>query len=106
MSAVVRPETSTTTSQRPERSVVPAAVRGAGAARFALPSGVRGMAGVGYSAHCAASGDTNAAKVITVVKIFIGPNTPAATIHPRTAAWPWRAAAGNVYVARTDFTRK
>ena len=31
----------------PERSVFPSAVRGAGAERFGLPSGVRGTSGVG-----------------------------------------------------------
>src|SRR5438128_6314185 len=41
---------------RPERSGLPSAVRGAGAVRFGLASGVRGMPGVGYFSHCAASG--------------------------------------------------
>jgi hypothetical protein len=38
----------------PERSGVPCApVRGAGAARFGLPSAVRGRSGVGWFTHCA-----------------------------------------------------
>src|SRR5947209_13238439 len=41
---------------RPERSGLPSAVRGAGAVRFGLRSGVRGMPGVGYFSHCAARG--------------------------------------------------
>src|SRR6266699_834232 len=61
---------------RPERSGLPSAVRGAGAVRFGLPSAVRGMPGVRYCAHCAASGVTNAVKVIAVVKIFIRPKCP------------------------------
>src|SRR5262245_25476580 len=42
--------------QRPVRSGLPSAVRGAGAARFGLRSGVRGMPGAGYFIHCASSG--------------------------------------------------
>jgi hypothetical protein len=34
-------------SHSPEKSGLPPAVRGAGAARFGLPSGVRGIPGVG-----------------------------------------------------------
>src|SRR5215510_7470507 len=42
--------------QRPVRSGLPSAVRGAGAARFGLRSEVRGMPGAGYFIHCASSG--------------------------------------------------
>src|SRR5688572_2991473 len=40
-------------SQSPDRSGLPSAVRGAGADRFAFPSPVRGMPGVGCVNHCA-----------------------------------------------------
>src|SRR5438128_11421681 len=66
---------------RPDRSGLPSAVRGAGAVRFGLPSAVRGMPGVGRSTHCAARGVTEAAKMITAVKIFIGLNPSVATYY-------------------------
>src|SRR5947207_13979980 len=40
-------------SQSPVMSGLPSAVFGAGADRFGLPSGVRGIPGVGYLIHCA-----------------------------------------------------
>src|SRR5665213_3809845 len=41
------------TSQMPERSGLPSRVRRAGAERFGLPSGVRGIPAVGYCTHWA-----------------------------------------------------
>ena len=38
---------------RPDKSGLPSGVLGAGAARFGLPSAVRGIPGVGQSSHCA-----------------------------------------------------
>src|SRR5260370_42049497 len=52
--------------QMPDRSTLPSAVRGTGADRFGLPSGVRGMPGVLIVSHCAAKGaDSKNAKVVT-----------------------------------------
>src|SRR5213078_367143 len=63
--------------QIPDKSGLPSAVRGAGAARFGLPFGVRGMPGVGYFSHCAASVVVSANKIITNTMGFIG-HLPAA----------------------------
>src|SRR5882762_9491026 len=41
--------------QTPVRSGLPSAVRGAGAAMLGVPSGRRGVPGVGYLSHCAAA---------------------------------------------------
>src|SRR6185295_18867773 len=49
-------------SQSPVKSGLPSAVRGAGASRFGLPSGVRGTPRVGYDGHCADSGDAAVTK--------------------------------------------
>src|ERR1700736_3634649 len=50
----------------PDRSGLPSAVRGAGADRFGLLSGVRGMPGDFIVSHCAAKGaDSKNAKVVT-----------------------------------------
>src|ERR1700680_4894080 len=52
--------------QMPDRSGLPSAVRGAGADRFALPAGVRGMPEVLIVSHCAAKeADSKNAKVVT-----------------------------------------
>src|SRR5712691_13537621 len=106
MSAVVRPSTSTTTSQRPERSGLPSAVRGAGAARFALPSGVRGMAGVLYCAHCAGSGVISAANMNVVLKIFIGTNTSSSYYTPTESRTPEAFADHRAYAPREAVTLK
>src|SRR5215831_9458988 len=42
--------------QTPDKSGFPSEVRGAGAFRFGLPSGVRGVPGVGYAIHWAQAG--------------------------------------------------
>src|SRR6266852_2670604 len=39
--------------QIPDKSTFPSLLRGAGAARFGLPSAVLGTSGVGYVSHCA-----------------------------------------------------
>jgi hypothetical protein len=51
-------------SQTPEKSILPSTVRGAGAARFGLPSAVRGTAGFGYVNHCA---DTIVEKTVAII---------------------------------------
>src|SRR5215468_5437987 len=52
--------------QTPDKSGFPSEVRGAGAFRFGLPSGVRGMPGVGYLIHCAGAGvETRPTKTAT-----------------------------------------
>src|SRR5262245_30368917 len=54
------------TSQMPEKSGRPSAILGAGAERFGLPSGNRGMPAVGCLTHCAlvaAVSDTRTAMV-------------------------------------------
>src|SRR4030095_17253477 len=43
-------------AQIPERSGLPSAARGAGAARFGVPSGRCGTPAVGYLIHCAGAG--------------------------------------------------
>src|SRR5690349_13430755 len=43
-------------AQTPEKSGLPFAIRGAGAAMSTLPSGLRGTPAVGYFTHCAARG--------------------------------------------------
>src|SRR5437016_14042879 len=43
-------------SQIPDRSGWPSGNRGAGAERFGLPSGARGIAGAGTFTHCACAG--------------------------------------------------
>src|SRR6266404_9828254 len=43
----------------PDRSGFPSPLRGTGADRFGLPSGVRGIPGVLKSSHCAARGVVN-----------------------------------------------
>src|SRR5712691_6407538 len=91
---------------RPARSGLPSAVRGAGAVRFGLPSAVRGMPGVRYTAHCAASGGTNAAKVITAVKIFIGPNTPVALTIPEGSPDGHGGAARTMFVSLERFHKE
>src|SRR6266705_3532317 len=57
--------------QIPDKSGLPSAVRGAGAARFGLPFALRGMPGVGYFSHCAASVVVSANKIITNTMGFI-----------------------------------
>src|SRR2546425_6706439 len=56
--------------QIPDRSGLPSGVFGAGAERFALPSGIRGIPGVGYCTHCAEAG-TNVAATTIDVRSFI-----------------------------------
>src|SRR5881396_788412 len=57
--------------QIPDKSGLPSAVRGAGAARLGLPSALRGVPGVGYFSHCAVSGVASAAKMIGNMTRFI-----------------------------------
>src|SRR5262245_42435511 len=57
----------------PDRSGVPSAVRGAGAVRLGLPSGVRGRPGVEYLNHCAPSGALTAINSIVTIRRFIRP---------------------------------
>ena len=51
---------------------MPSAVRGAGAARMGLPSGVRGIPGVGWVSHCAEIGALSAIVTTTIKEAFIG----------------------------------
>src|SRR5689334_14858462 len=60
---------STPSRQSPERSGLPSEALGAGAVRFGLPSGVRGMPGVGWSSHWAV---TSPAGKSTAAQIRIG----------------------------------
>src|SRR4051812_22589229 len=60
------------TCQIPERSGWPFAFRGAGAARFALPFGSRGMLAVGWSSHCALNPAPIAIENRTLRSFFIG----------------------------------
>src|SRR5580704_2873754 len=55
----------------PERSGLPSAVRGTGAARLGLPAAVRGMPGVGRFSHCAASGAGAIAMLAAAARIAI-----------------------------------
>jgi hypothetical protein len=58
----------------PERSGFPSAVFGAGAERFGLPSGIRGIPAVGYFNHCGAdeAAITDASNIgITVIAILL-----------------------------------
>src|SRR5207247_10100115 len=57
--------------QIPDKSGLPSAVRGAGAARLGLPSALRGVPGVGYFSHCAVSCGASAAKMIGHLPRFI-----------------------------------
>src|SRR5579862_544274 len=57
MAFPLSPAAAVSSRQMPERSGLPSAVRGAGAERFGLPSGRRGMPGALRSNHCAAAGD-------------------------------------------------
>src|SRR5213594_3786176 len=56
---------------KPDKSGLPSGVRGAGAARFGLPSSLRGMPGVGCFNHCAPSGVVNADKSTAKAIVFI-----------------------------------
>ena len=56
----------------PEKSTLPSGVRGVGASRIGLPSGVRGTPGVGYDGHCAPSDGASATHIAI---------TPTALIH-------------------------
>src|SRR5215471_20118510 len=67
--------------QRPERSGWPSGARGAGAARFGLPSGVRGTPGVGRFSHCAAKGAANAPASAAMRQAFIVATSFQATIY-------------------------
>src|ERR1700681_2358010 len=58
-------------SHRPERSGLPSGARGAGATRFGLPSAVRGVPGVGWFNHCAASGALNATVTTAIRDAFM-----------------------------------
>src|SRR5688572_12805784 len=49
----VGPQSRHGVAHKPERSGLPSGDLGAGAARFGLPSGKRGMPGVGVFNHCA-----------------------------------------------------
>src|SRR5215813_12633280 len=57
--------------QIPDKSGLPSTVRGAGAVRFGLPLAVRGMPGVGYFSHCAATVIVTANKIIMNTMGFI-----------------------------------
>ena len=56
---------------KPDKSGLPSGVRGVGAARFGLPSSLRGMPGVGCFNHCAPSGVVNADKSTAKAIVFI-----------------------------------
>src|SRR6266852_9184132 len=70
---------------KPDRSILPSGVRGAGAVRFGLPSGVRGMPGVGCFSHCAASGVASADKTIARARVFISYLLRTAFLSPSRA---------------------
>src|SRR4029434_7544077 len=55
--------------QGPDRSIWPSAARGAGAARFGLPSDVRGIFGVGWLSHWALAGSATAADDTTIATV-------------------------------------
>src|SRR5437867_12156305 len=57
--------------QRPERSGLPSTVRGTGAVKLGLPSGVRGIPGVGWFNHWPASGALNATVTMAIREAFI-----------------------------------
>src|SRR5437773_6469970 len=57
--------------QRPERSGLPSTVRGTGAVKLGLPSGVRGIPGVGWFNHWTASGALNATVTMAIREAFI-----------------------------------
>src|ERR1700682_6378428 len=60
-------------SQSPDGSILPSAVLGAGAARSGLPSGVRGIPGVGCVNHCAEAEAAvmNATRPATTTRVSI-----------------------------------
>src|SRR6185503_7677332 len=70
--------------QGPDRSIWPSAARGAGAARFGLPSAVRGIFGVGWLSHCALAGSATADEttiaMVTVSAPFILTSKAASTM--------------------------
>src|SRR4051812_23884061 len=55
----------------PDRSGLSSSVRGAGAARFGLPSGVRGKPGVEWCSHCAPSGTLKATVTTAINEAFM-----------------------------------
>src|SRR5262245_25158132 len=54
------------TSQMPEKSGRPSVIFGAGAVRFGLPSGRRGIPGVGCFTHCALVDAVNNTRTVIV----------------------------------------
>jgi hypothetical protein len=63
----------------PDKSGVPSGILGAGPERFGVPSALRGIPGVGWFSHCAASGVLSTARrdpVATVLIIcIVGPSS-------------------------------
>src|SRR5207253_1569465 len=57
----------------PESAGLPSAFFGAGAERFGLPSGVRGIPGVGILSHCAGA-NTARASVATMIRVKRNPH--------------------------------
>src|SRR5438105_6017961 len=71
----------------PDSDGLPSAFFGAGADRFGLPSGSRGMPGVGYLIHCAATGTavaTNTAAIAARERPIIPASLPDPTIEQAT----------------------